>query len=137
MDNYLKWDCYDLADQRDSLEYCQRAFTELYEELLDVSRQLGQMEGTAPLHYALEVANEITHRLREEHMALDRCIDIYYAVESQIDDLIENLPATISQTSSPVTSSLAKSEYIPTTMATSGNELIMEGWLAALVHGQL
>jgi uncharacterized protein YigA (DUF484 family) len=92
MDYLMKWNCYDLADQLNTIERCAREFDGLYDE----TRQLlGKIDAEASLAGAvlllreqLPHIREASHRLNAESAALDRCIDVYYATETRVKERV-------------------------------------------------
>ena len=125
MDGFMKWNCYDLAEQMEVFEQCEREFSSYNEELTRLTRKIDeqfteQIEKIRKLQ--LDLA-EVIRRLKSEASALDRGIDIYYAAEIQALRQVETLPKTVG------------SAVISKAAAATGN-VIMEDWLAALAFRQ-
>ena len=139
--DYLKWNCYDLAEQREQIEQYQREITEFYEELRTVHRQLNEEiasnfnMGDALGKLLIKIENTIAE-LRAEQNALDEAIDIYFAAETLANEQSEGLPTRLlpkSQSSGTAANSLAWNGTAEA-QETIGRSVIMEDWLAALLH---
>ena len=124
MEGYMKWNCYDLAEQMEVFERCKKEFRDLHEELLSLTRILDE-KNTAESESLRKLSKEITEiidRLDTEQNYLDKGIDIYYAAETQARMQVEALRTTTGSVAVAVTNS-----------ATSSGNTVMEDWLAAMV----
>jgi len=127
MDGFIKWNCYDLAEQIEVFERVEKELSLMNEEL---SRQARLIEPASPenseqIRKLLTRINEIIHRLNVEQKTLDQGIDIYFAAETQARIQVETLRTT-TKSSAVVVSDIA---------AATGNS-IMEDWLAAMAYAQ-
>jgi len=127
MDGYMKWNCYDLAEQMEVFERCKREFRELYEGLLKLTRMAdGNGPGALdPVRKLLPGLADILRRLNTEQSCLEQAIDIYYAAETQVRMEVESLRTAIGSVAVAATGAAA-----------SAGNAVMEDWLAALVFSQ-
>jgi len=127
MDGYMKWNCFDLAEQMEVFEKCQREFRDLREDLLSLARDAEVMNSaeSEPLRKLLNAVDEIVDRLAIEQNYLDKGIDIYYAAETQARMQVETLRTSAGCAALAVTNA-----------ATSTGNAVMEDWLAAMVFRQ-
>jgi len=125
MDGFMKWNCYDLAEQMEVFENCEREFSSYNEELTSLTRKIDEqyIEQIEKIRKLQSDLIEIISRLKAESSALDQGIDIYYAAEIQALRQVEALPKTVG------------SAVISKAAAATGN-VIMEDWLAALAFRQ-
>ena len=126
MDGFLKWNCYDLAEQMEVFQRCKREVGDLHEDLIRQTRSfdfesVGKSDQVRKLSSDLA---EITRRLNIEQIILEQAIDIYYAAEAQAKIQVETLPTTV-----------ANAVIISRTAAATGSA-VMEDWLAALAFRQ-
>ena len=127
MDGYMKWNCFDLAEQMEVFEKCKREFRDLREDLLCLARDAEVMNSaeSEPVRKLLNSVDEIVDRLTIEQNYLDKGIDIYYSAETQAKMQVETLRTSIGGVALAVTNA-----------ATSTGSAVMEDWLAAMVFRQ-
>jgi len=127
MESYMKWNCFDLAEQMEVFERCKREFRDLHEELLLLTRVSEEKNAafSDSLRKILRDIADVVHRLDVEQNYLDKGIDIYYAAETQVRMQVESLKTSIGSAGFTVTNA-----------ATSTGSAVMEDWLAALVLRQ-
>ena len=127
MDGFLKWNCYDLAEQIEVLEKSKIELSGTYEELSRLARAVGEVSAEQTEHIRRQLSNikEIIHRLSVEIETLEQGIDIYFAAEMRVKMQVETLQTSIR---SPTV-------VVAGAATTSGNA-IMEDWLAALAFKQ-
>jgi len=127
MDGYIKWNCFDLAEQMEVFEKCKREFCDLREDLLSLTRDAEAMNSaeSEPVRRLLNAVDEIVDRLAIEQNYLDKGIDTYYAAETQARMQVETLRTSI-----------GGAALVVTNAATSTSNAVMEDWLAALVFRQ-
>jgi len=128
MDGFIKWNCYDLAEQIDIFEQCKRELCELHEDLMRTSHMIESIsvDKSDQIRKLSTNLTEIIRRLDVEKSTLDQSIDIYYAAETQARIQVETLPTTIS-----------RSTVIVSDSATTTGNAVMEDWLAALAFRQV
>jgi hypothetical protein len=139
MDCYIKWNCFEMAIQQGVLEKCERDFSDLFEEALNISRQIApEIMENVSLSTLLSKSNEIIRRLKAEHTSLEQCIDIYHATETEVNALTDTLPLQIASFSGMLTqdNATASSLYTSSALLTVDSGMVLEDWLAALVHKQ-
>ena len=127
MDGYMKWNCYDLAEQMEAFAQCKRELNNIYEELSQQTRMI-DLENTGiseSMRNQLNRLAEAIDRLDIEENTLEQGIDIYYAAESQARNQVESLKASPGNTTITITD-----------VAASVENVVMEDWLAALVFQQ-
>jgi archaellum component FlaC len=127
MDGFLKWNCYDLAEQIEVFEKAKRYLSSTYEELSHLVRTVGEVsvEKSEQIRRQLSNLKEIIHRQNIEIESLEQAIDIYFAAETGVKMQVETLQSGLR---SPTV-------VVAGATTTSGNA-IMEDWLAALAFGQ-
>ena len=127
MDGFIKWNCYDLAEQIEVFEATKREFSTIYEELSRLARAIGEVseEKTEQIRKQLENLKEIIHRLNIEIETLEQGIDIYFAAEMRAKMQVETLQT-----------SLRSPAVVVAGAATTNGNAIMEEWLAALAFRQ-
>jgi len=123
MDGFLKWNCYDLAEQIEVFESAKRELSETYEELSHLARTVGEVyaEKSEQIRKQLGNLTEIIHRLNIEIETLEQGIDIYFAAETRVNMQVETLQT-----------SLKSPAVVVADAATTSGNAIMEDWLAAL-----
>jgi len=123
MDGFLKWNCYDLAEQIEIFECAKRELSESYEELSRLARTVGEVytEKTEKIRKQLSNLTEIIHRLNIEIETLEQGVDIYFAAETRAKMQVETLQTSIGNPA-----------VIVAGAATTSGSAIMEDWLAAL-----
>jgi len=127
MDSYMKWNCYDLAEQMEAFAKCKRELNNIHEELSQQTRviDLENSEISGRMRNQLNRLAEAIYRLDIEENTLEQGIDIYYAAESQARNQVESLKASLGNTTIRITD-----------VAASVENAVMEDWLAALVFQQ-
>jgi septation ring formation regulator EzrA len=83
---YIKFNCYDLAEQNTELFSISSKLQSLYDEFVDVQnsieQQIASYEGLNRLLSSSNAATQdIVSRVNAAYAALDRVIDIYYNAE--------------------------------------------------------
>jgi len=124
MDDYMKWNCYDLAEQMEAIAHCKQELNHMYEELSQQTRMI-DIENTdisGRLRNQLNKLAEAIQRLDIEENTLEQGIDIYYAAETQARNQVESLRASFGNTTIAING-----------VAASVGNSVMEDWLAALV----
>jgi len=126
MDGFIKWNCYDLAEQIDVFEQCKRELCKLHEDLMRTSHTIESVnvDKSDQIRKLSTNLTEIIHRLEIEKKTLDQSIDIYYAAETQARMQVEALHTT-----------LGRSAVVIADSAANAGNTVMEDWLAALAFG--
>jgi len=127
MDSYIKWNCYDLAEQMEVFEKCKREFSNIYEELNLATRVIDvkSFEKSEQVRKLQTDIMEIIRRLNIEQNTLEQAIDIYFAAEMQVKTQVETLPISTRNTLITATD----------VSVTTGNA-VLEDWLSALIFRQ-
>jgi hypothetical protein len=143
MDFYLKWNCFDMAEQLSVLEQCERDISEMYERLNAISGRLDPYVSGDPgisraLGGLLAKINAAAGGLRTGNDSLEKIIDIYYDAETKVQRQNETLPAGSAYDERPAGMPVSNvgGFYTPGIRETAGSGIIMEDWLAALVYSQ-
>lgn len=139
---YLKFNCYDLAAQNTELFRIHRQMQSLSDELAGIlnmlERQINNYESLKNVMAASESAiADIAVSIFNQHNALDQIVDIYYAAENKVTELVEKLPTGIAVSSS--SGRLSERDFITSKMsaaAISNNDLVLEDWLLELIYKQ-
>ena len=140
--DYMKWNCFDLAEQQEILEQCEREMQKLYDDLLIISRQLDEevaesLEIKSSLNVLLSKTEDIVADLRTEYIALDQVVDIYYFAEKKAKEQSEALPTKITTAKYRISSAqISEVAWIDNldVAATVGHSVVVEDWLAELVY---
>ena len=127
MNGFMKWNCYDLAEQIEVFERCKKELNGMYEELTRLTREADAVESEKfdRIRKLITDLSESIHRLNVDENHLEQAIDIYFAAETQARMQAESLP----------TSTRNATVVISGTAAATGNA-VMEDWLAALAFQQ-
>jgi hypothetical protein len=134
---YIKWNCFDLAEQNEMLEGCRRVLDRLNGELRSVVRSLdSQIRSYPGIQEALDEVLAETEvsvgRLADCRVMLDRAVDIYYLAEARTKELSESLPARLSDQGNRTGGAMNDISLSPETSNIIGNSIVLEDWLIKL-----
>ncbi|HWQ79793.1 MAG TPA: hypothetical protein VN381_13290 [Anaerovoracaceae bacterium] len=133
--DYLKFNCYDLAEQNAELHGVYSKIEALADELAGIFNsldpQIKSYEGLQSRFTAMTAENaDVVLRILTAYNALDQIIDVYYAAENKVKDTMAELPV---ETYKETGRFAAGAPELRTSSISSG-ELILEDWLAELLY---
>jgi hypothetical protein len=136
---YIKFNCYDLAEQGSAIHEAHAAMQRLAAQIGSAyaalePQTLGSEAIRSRLMAARDEAAESAHSLLLAYNALDRAVDIYYAAERKALQAAEALPAGFGGAGGAARP--AAQAAVHTSAAISGEDLVMEDWLAELLYSQ-
>lgn len=134
--DYIKFNCYDIAEQDTELYNAYSKIQMLSEELESVISTLDpQINSYENLQHQLAAVQsstaDISLRIFTSYKTLDQIIDLYYAAENRVKQTIEELPGgAIKATGNTISKGIKKVQ----TSSINRGDLILEDWLAELIY---